>query len=164
MKKLYTAILATLGMFIILSASAEAQTIQVGGGVGYGTKSEDPNVSVGVYYRLPTLPLRLGTDVKFAKPESDLTQIDGNFNVHFMAVDTDLLSIYSITGLNVAHSRFSAGGQSITDTDTGFNIGAGGELDLGFGRGFGEAVYVLGSDREEQWQLGVGVRISMTNR
>ncbi|MEX0944784.1 MAG: hypothetical protein WD513_07330 [Balneolaceae bacterium] len=43
MKKLYIGVLAMLGMFIVLSASAEAQSIQIGGGVGYGTKSEDPN-------------------------------------------------------------------------------------------------------------------------
>lgn len=152
-----------LGMFIVLSASAEAQSIQIGGGVGYGTKSEDPNLSVGLYYRLPTLPLRMGADVKFAQPESDFTQVDGNVNLHFMVVDTELVSLYSITGLNVAHSRASAGNETFTDTDTGFNLGGGAELDLGFGRGFGEATYILGSERDEQWNLGVGVRVDIRN-
>src|SRR5690625_7026979 len=76
-----------------------------------------------------------------------------------MVVDSDLLSLYTITGLNVLHLRASPdGGDSFSDTTTGFNLGAGAELDLGFGRAFGEAKYVLGSDRDEQLVLGAGIR------
>src|SRR5690625_6268435 len=64
-----------------------------GGGVGYGSKSENVNFQVNVYYRLPTLPLRIGGDVGFSKPETDLTEIESNLNVHFMVVDSDLLSL-----------------------------------------------------------------------
>lgn len=164
MNKIKYAIVLLSGALFLITSNAEAQRITAGGGVGYGSKSENVNFQVNVYYRLPTLPLRIGGDVGFAKPEDDLSEIESNVNIHFMAVDTDLVSLYTITGLNVLHARFSPdSGDTITDTDTGFNVGAGAELDLGFGRGFGEAKYILGTEREEQLILGAGVRVSLSN-
>ncbi len=163
MRKLQFALLLSLGMFLMITTTAEAQRISAGGGVGYGSKSENVNFQVNAYYQLPTLPLRLGGDVGFSKPEDNLTEVETNLNVHFMALDTELLSIYTITGLNVLYARFSDDDFSESDTDTGFNLGAGGELDLGFGRGFGEAKYIVGSDRDEQWVFGVGVRVRVSN-
>ncbi|MCC5907971.1 MAG: hypothetical protein JJU13_17285 [Balneolaceae bacterium] len=163
MRKLKYALILSIGAFIFATDSAEAQRISAGGGVGYGSKSENLNFSVNAYYRLPTLPLRVGGDVGYAKPDDNVNEFDGNLNVHFMAVDTDLISLYTITGLNVVHTRFSIGDVTESDTDTGINLGAGGELDLGFGRGFGEAKYVIGSDRDEQWVFGLGVRVNISN-
>lgn len=164
MKKVTYAFIITLGTLFFITSNAEAQTITAGGGVGYGSKSENANFQVNLYYRLPTLPLRIGGDVGFSKPEDDLTEIESNANLHFMAVDTELLSLYTITGLNVLHARLSPdGGETFTDTDTGFNLGAGAELDIGVGRAFGEAKYILGTEREEQVVLGAGIRISLSN-
>ncbi len=164
MKILKLSLFLAIGGFFLFTSQAEAQRITAGGGVGYGSKSENVNFQVNVYYRLPTLPLRIGGDVGFSKPETDLTEIESNLNVHFMVVDSDLLSLYTITGLNVLHLRASPdGGDSFSDTTTGFNLGAGAELDLGFGRAFGEAKYVLGSDRDEQLVLGAGIRVSLSN-
>lgn len=163
MKKLQYAIILSLGLFLISAVSVKAQTISAGGGVGYGSKSENFNFQVNAYYRLPNLPLRIGGDVGYSKPEDNLTNIDGNANVHLMLLDKELISIYGLTGLNVLHSRASVEGASASATDTGLNVGGGAELDLGFGRGFGEAKYILGSDREEQLVLGVGVRVSLSN-
>ncbi len=163
MRTLKFAFILTAGLIIFATSQAEAQRITAGGGVGYGSKSENVNFQVNAYYRLPTLPLRIGGDVGFAKPQDNVTEIESNINVHFMAVDTELLSLYTITGLNVLYSRFSAGDITESDTDTGFNLGAGAEIDLGFGRGFGEAKYIVGSDRDEQWILGAGVRVSISN-
>jgi|GEM_PF-1107712 len=163
MRTLKFLFILTIGLFIFATSQAEAQRITAGGGVGYGSKSENVNFQVNAYYRLPTLPLRIGGDVGFSKPEDNVTDIESNLNVHFMALDTELISLYTITGFNVLYSRFSAGDISESVTDTGFNLGAGGEIDLGFGRGFGEAKYIVGSDRDEQWILGVGVRVSVSN-
>lgn len=164
MKKVTYAFIVILGTLFFITSNAEAQTITAGGGVGYGSKSENANFQVNLYYRLPTLPLRIGGDVGFSKPEDDLTNYESNVNLHFMAVDTELLSLYTITGLNVLHARLSPdGGETFTDTDTGFNLGAGAELDIGVGRAFGEAKYILGTEREEQVVLGAGIRISLSN-
>lgn len=154
------------------SQIAEAQRISAGGGVGYGSKSEDLNFSVNVYHRLSTLPMRIGGDVGYTRPRSsgnvqrDL--IDGNLNVHFMAIDHELISIYSITGLNVLHTIIRTENDDQTtrenDTDFGFNLGAGGELDIGnTGRVFGEVKYILGSEREDQLIFGAGVRVNLGN-
>lgn len=163
MEKIKYAIVLTLGLFLISTISAEAQKITAGGGVGYGSKSEDFNFQVNAYYSIPNLPIRVGGDVGFAKPEDNLTQIEGNANVHLMLLDKQLLSIYGLTGLNVLYSKISVGDVSDSSTDTGFNLGGGAELDLGFGRGFGEAKYILGREGEEQVVLGVGVRVSLSN-
>ncbi|MDX1640452.1 MAG: outer membrane beta-barrel protein [Balneolaceae bacterium] len=163
MKKFKYTIILSIGMFLFAAIAAQAQTITAGGGVGYGSKSEDFNFQVNAYYSIPNLPLRVGGDVGFSKPEDNLTQIEGNANVHLMIIDQELVSIYGLTGLNVLYSKVSVGGVSDSATDTGFNVGGGAEVDLGFGRGFGEAKYVLGSDREEQLVLGVGVRVAISN-
>lgn len=165
MKILKLSLFLAIGAFFFLTSNAEAQRITAGGGVGYGSKSEDVNFQVNIYYRLPTLPLRIGGDVGFSKPETDITEIESNVNLHFMVVDTELLSLYTITGLNVLHWRASSDDmpETLTDTSLGFNLGAGAELDLGFGRAFGEAKYVLGSEREEQLVLGAGIRVSLSN-
>lgn len=163
MNKFTYAIILSLGMFLLAAVSVQAQTITAGGGVGYGSKSEDFNFQVNAYYSIPNLPLRVGGDVGFSKPEDNLTQIEGNANVHLMLLDKELISIYGLTGLNVLYSKISVGDVSDSSTDTGFNVGGGAEVDLGFGRGFGEAKYILGSDREEQLVLGVGVRVAISN-
>ena len=163
MKKFTYTIILSIGMFLVAAIAAQAQTITAGGGVGYGSKSEDFNFQVNAYYSIPNLPLRVGGDVGFSKPEDNLTQIEGNANVHLMIIDQELVSVYGLTGLNVLYSKVSVGGVSDSATDTGFNVGGGAEVDLGFGRGFGEAKYVLGSDREEQLVLGVGVRVAISN-
>lgn len=156
----------------MFSQIAEAQRISAGGGVGYGSKSEDLNFSVNAYHRLSTLPMRIGGDVGYIRPRTsgdDSTHlIDSNFNIHFMAIDHELLSLYTITGLNVLHSRFRTeiDDQTIreNDTDFGFNVGAGGELDVGNkGRVFGEIKYILGSEREDQLIVGAGVRVNLSN-
>lgn len=146
-----------------MAASAtEAQRITAGGGVGYGSKSEDLNFQVNIYYNLPTLPLRIGGDVGYSKPESNLDVIESNANIHFMALDTELFSLYTITGLNVLHNRFSIGDITESETLLGLNLGAGAELDIGFGRGFGEAKYVVGRDTDDsQLILGAGVRVDL---
>lgn len=163
MNKFTYAIILSLGMFLLAAISAQAQTITAGGGVGYGSKSEDFNFQVNAYYSIPNLPLRIGGDVGFSKPEDNLTQIEGNANVHLMLLDKELISIYGLTGLNVLYSKISVGDVSDSSTDTGLNVGGGAEVDLGFGRAFGEAKYVLGSEREEQLVLGVGVRVAISN-
>lgn len=151
---------------MVAAISAQAQTISAGGGVGYGSKSEEFNFQVNAYYKLPNLPLRIGGDVGYSKPEDNLTQIEGNANVHLMLVDRELISIYGLTGLNVLQARYSDSEDTASNTYTGLNAGAGAELDLGFGRGFGEVKYIVGRDipnDEEQLIFGVGVRVNMSN-
>lgn len=172
MKKVTLTLLAMACGFFLLQETVEAQRVTAGGGVGYGSKSEALNFQVNLYYRLPTLPLRIGGDVGYSRPENSggtkLEHIEGNVNLHLMVVDNELLSLYGLTGLNVLHSRLTseAGGDTFKENsnDLGWNVGAGTELDIGnVGRIFGEAKYVIGSEREDQWVLGAGIRISLSN-
>jgi len=163
MRKLQYTIILSIVLFFSFAMSLQAQTITAGGGVGYGSESEDFNFQVNAYYGLPNLPFRLGGDVGYAKPEDNLTQIEGNANIHLMLLDKKLVSIYGLTGLNVLFNRFSNNSTSTSNTDTGFNAGGGAELNLGFGRAFGEAKYILGREGDEQVVLGVGIRLRISN-
>lgn len=172
MKKLLFISTALFISIFMCIQTADAQRISAGGGVGFGSQSEDLNFSVNAYHRLSTLPMRIGGDVGYTRPRSsgnvqrDL--IDGNMNVHFMALDKELVSIYSITGLNVLHTiTRTENDETLRDnhTDLGMNLGAGGELYLGgnAGRVFGEVKYIVGSEREDQWMFGAGVRVNVGN-
>ncbi len=166
MKKLQIATTLTVIMLLLSAVSLKAQTITAGGGVGYGSKSEDFNFQVNAYYSIPNLPLRIGGDVGFSKPEDNLTQIDGNANVHLMLIDKETVSLYGLTGLNVLYNKVSVGDVSQSETYTGLNAGAGLELGLGFGRAFGEVKYIIGRDipgDDEQIVIGAGIRVNISN-
>lgn len=166
MRKIKFAITLAAVMVFVSSVSLKAQTISAGGGVGYGSKSEDFNFQVNAYYSIPNLPLRVGGDVGFSKPEDNLTQIDGNANIHLMLIDKEAVSLYGLTGLNVLHSKYSGEGMSVSDTYTGLNAGGGLELGLGFGRAFGEVKYIIGRDipgDDEQLIFGAGIRVNISN-
>lgn len=170
MNKLNCVIAIAFCSVFIWSVSAEAQDISVGGGVGYGSKSENVNFQVNMYYRLPDMPIRVGAEAAYSVPEknaeSRVDQIEGNINGHYMVVEEEQFSLYGLTGLNILHNRFKYepdGGPSISESDTnlGLNIGTGAELDIGFGRTFGEAKYILGRDDVSQLVLGAGVRVDI---
>lgn len=162
MKNWSRTVLTAIGIFMLAASAAEAQRLAAGGGVGYGSKSEDLNVQVNLYYKLSELPLRIGGDIGFSKPESNLNVFDSNANVHYLALDEEQVSLYSITGINILHRRIAIGDIVESETELGLNIGAGGEYDLGFGRGYGEAKYVLGLGLDEShWVFGVGVRVNI---
>lgn len=170
MKKLSFLVTVLFCSAFIWTSMAEAQKITAGGGVGYGSKSENVNFNVSMYYSLPDLPVRLGADVGYSMPEKNsqirTDQIEGNINGHLMVVDEEMFSLYGLTGLNVMHNRFKydpEGASSYTESDTnlGINVGAGAELDMGFGRTYGEAKYIIGRDDVSQLILGVGVRVDI---
>ncbi len=166
MRKIQFAITLAAVMLLFSTVSLKAQTITAGGGVGYGSKSEDFNFQVNAYYSIPNLPLRIGGDVGFSKPEDNLTQIDGNANVHLMLINKEAVSLYGLTGLNVLYNKVSVGDVSQSETYTGLNAGAGLELGLGFGRAFGEVKYIIGRDipnDDEQLVIGAGIRVNISN-
>lgn len=170
MKKLTMVTVLLFCGALLATETTKAQDITAGGGVGYGSKSENLNFQVNMFYQLPELPVRVGAEVGYSVPEnssaSRVDQIEGNINGHLMAVDEEMFSLYGLTGLNILHSRFKYepdGAPSVTDSDTnlGLNVGAGAELDIGFGRTYGEAKYIIGRDDVSQLILGAGVRVSM---
>jgi len=165
---LFSALLTIL--LLLTLSSAEAQRISAGGGVGFGSQSENLNFQINAYFSPSNTPLRFGGDVGYSMPErrSQFRRdvIESNANVHVMAVDEEILSIYSITGLNVTHyrDRSSFDDQpSVTDTDTqtGLNLGVGGEFKTGKGRSFAEIKYVTGRGDGDSFVIGGGVRVRL---
>lgn len=160
--------LFTLLFILMFAVSSHAQTITAGGGVGYGSQSENLNFSVNLYYSVPGAPMRIGGDVGYSIPKRNndirTDQVESNLNVHFMIVDEDLLSVYSITGLNLLYTRMriTDGNSTVSesDTDPGLNLGIGGEFATQYGRTFGEIKYVAGRKTgDSQLVIGGGIRI-----
>jgi len=160
----------TLLFSILISSlsTVEAQRISAGGGVGFGSESENLNFQINAYFSPSNTPIRLGGDVGYSMPEREsnfrMDIIESNANVHFMAVDEEVVSIYSITGLNVTHSRARTSFDSQpsvtdSDTETGLNLGIGGEFKTGKGRTYGEIKYVTGRSNGDSFVVGGGVRI-----
>lgn len=167
--KFYTSTAILISLFLIGTViTAQAQSISAGGGIGFGTQSENPNFQINAYFSPSNTPVRFGGDVSYSMPEREnqfrMDVIETNANVHFMAVDEDIVSIYSITGLNITHSmaRTSFDNQpSVTesDTHTGMNLGIGGEFKSGKGRSFAEIKYVTGRGDGDSFVIGGGIRI-----
>lgn len=163
-------ITAFLLTFIMIGSvnTSDAQRISAGGGVGFGSQSESLNFQINAYFTPSALPMRIGGDLSYSMPEREddfrLDVIETNANVHLMAVDEEIVSVYTITGLNITHNRArtSPDGQpSFTDTDTnaGLNIGLGGEFKTGQGRTFAEIKYVTGRGDGDSVVVGGGVRV-----
>jgi len=156
--------------FILIGSvnTSDAQRITAGGGIGFGSESENLNFQINTYFKPSALPIRIGGDVSYSMPERQdnfrLDVIETNANLHFMAVDEDIVSIYSISGLNVTHNRARTSFDSepsITETDTrtGLNIGLGGEFKTGKGRSYAEIKYVTGRGDGDSVVVGGGVRV-----
>lgn len=162
MKKSLFYLVTVLMLAFFSLPEANAQDVSVSGGVGYGSKSEDLNLNVGLSYDIPNTPVRLAWDVGYSKP-AQTDRFESNLNVHLKIIDTDVAGLYGLTGLNVMHFRSSFGNTTITDTEFGINAGAGAEVDISIGKVFGEAKYVFDTSFEHRSELilGGGVRVNI---
>ncbi len=164
MKKLLltTAILFT-GLF--MTANLQAQYLTVGGGVGYSTESEQIDFSINAAYRMPNLPIRLGGSghytIEDKRGDTRRSAIDGNANVYLMALDTSEISIYGLTGLNVYHRMVRidrpSGRERDSDTNLGFNLGGGAEIQQGRSRIYTEVKYIF-RENDPRTVVSAGVR------
>ena len=153
MKNLILSIL-TFSFVLFFTVDSQAQYLTVGGGVGYSTESEQVNFTVNAAYKLPGLPMRLGGAVDYTIEDKTgnvrNSAIDGNINTYLMAVDTQLVSVYGLTGLNVYHQMVKidspSGSISESDTSLGLNLGGGAEVQQGPTRFYAEMKYIFRED------------------
>lgn len=141
--------------------------ISAGGGISYGTEQktigfnfrgqynvwENVDIVGGLTFYLPHKEKQT---VFFATIDSKTTMwsfdIDGHYNFELM----DNLKVYPIAGLNISGVSVEVNGNKVSDTEVGFNIGAGATYEITDKlAGFFEIKYTLGN--YDQAVVGIGV-------
>ncbi|MEM6878935.1 MAG: hypothetical protein AAF544_10275 [Bacteroidota bacterium] len=152
--------------FILLCLSFMANTasaqLMLGGGVAYGTDVEEIAIQVrGVYSFNETW--RGQADVTYyLDGVEDVSFYEINLNGNYVFSDTGTALFYALAGLSIGVANVDLGPfGSASGSDTGINLGAGGNFALGGGGTmlFGEAKYTLGGF--EQLVLAAGVLFSL---
>lgn len=126
MKKL---LLSLIVIALSMGAFAQTGSKEIMPRLGYQTESERFSLGVEGRYSL-TENIRLAPALDFFFPKDHLTGLDVNFNVHYVLPLEGGFKFYPLVGLNVMNNRFSFGGESIADTQFGFNLGLGGQYDI----------------------------------
>jgi outer membrane protein X len=160
--------LTLLAIIVIALTSNSFAQISAGGGITYGSEQktigfnlrgqynvwENVDVVGGLTFYLPkktseTVPF-LGT-IK-TKTSMWSFDVDGHYNFELM----DKLTAYPIAGLNISGVSVDINGTKASDTEVGFNIGAGASYEVTDKlAGFFEFKYTLGN--YDQAVLGIGV-------
>lgn len=159
-------------VLFIFTSNASAQFISVGAGGVYGFDQENIGVNVNaIVHILPIVDIKGGFNYFFA----DEDQYDSfkfytfDLDAHYVLLDIKLSRVYALAGLNIginsfdlkqvenAFSSFLEDQElSTSNTEVGFNIGAGGEVGLGqTARLFGELKYITGNYSEMVATVGI---------
>jgi|SRR5699024_1806938 len=150
--------------------SAKAQHIRMGGGLGYGSGSNNLNFYVNTTYSLPQSPIRLGAVLGYSIREENSRRkrdrIRGNINAYLMIIDKRPFGIYGLGGLNLSryktkYKKGPDGPYSTSNIYAGANVGGGLEMDAGVGRYFAEGKYIIGSQEISGFVVRTGLRIGI---
>ena len=177
--KRWTFFAALLVVFAFTPSNKANAQFWIGGGLVYGETigvqanghlvvNEDNNLRIGAnisYF------LREKSDINIDSFEGEVKAnlVELNVNGHYMLVNGETSILYAIGGLSFGFVSSDVSGASpeiqqaletfveSSETDIGINIGGGLEIDVPFGRAYGEVKYVLGGSNE--LVIGAGVRI-----
>ena len=167
-KSLFVAV--TILPLIFFIQPAAAQNIHLGGGVSYGTESEALSFRGSAFYNVPNSLFRIGSNLGYTTREHrDNRRTDrfyANINGYLIALQEPGFTLYGLTGINVSYHRtkFSpdeAPSYSATELYPGANAGIGMETNIGIGRQFTEAKYVIGHNDISGFVFNTGVRIGI---
>ncbi|HAF29428.1 MAG TPA: hypothetical protein DCG75_10315 [Bacteroidales bacterium] len=162
MKKL--TLLAVISIAFTLNSFAQ---ISAGGGLVYGTEQKTIGFNLRGQYSITEsidlvggftfyLPNKEKQTIFLATIESKTTMwafdIDGHYNFELM----DKLKVYPLAGLNIAGVSVDVNGSKVSDTEVGFNIGAGATYEITDKlAGLFETKYTIGNFDQAVITLGV---------
>lgn len=176
MKKLLSTFCLILGLILTTGMNGYAQqgNISLGGGLMYGSGAggnlssinNDLGLMVDGYYTI-TDKIRAGAGFGYFFPKSegggDFTVTEFNINGHYIFLDDVSFNVYGLAGINITSFKFdveAAGFSASTSaSETGLNIGIGGEYGMGFGNLFGELKYAGLGGQADELVLGAGIRV-----
>jgi opacity protein-like surface antigen len=151
---------AMLALAVIATAtvSAQSQPMSVGGGLVFGSGDGFSNTGIQAKYRLGlTSAIRAEGGFTYFLKKDEIGMWDVSANAHYLFPVADKLTVYPLAGismLGVSYPSFDIDWDSWdvsedtqTDTEFGFNIGAGVDYDLTDALGLNaEFKYRIGSD------------------
>lgn len=135
MKKLLLIVAAT----VCLAATASAQEkgdMAAGVHFAYGTGDGFSNMGIGAKFQWNVIDkLRLEPSFTYFLKKDYLSMWDISANVHYQFVLSDVVNLYPLAGLSVMGVKASVdtggyGTVSASDTEFGFNLGAGADFNL----------------------------------
>jgi hypothetical protein len=161
-----------IGLLLFSAVTCSAQNkLQIGAGVGFGTKIDRPGIQIGAVYHFSDYWAGEADIFYFFPHKYTLAKNTFwalNVNAHYLFLSRNTNTVYALAGLNIAtlgldvpeapqyvHIRSS----SASATKAGLNLGAGGSIGIGFGSIFGEAKYIF--SRYDQFVISLGVRIDL---
>ncbi|MEM6396686.1 MAG: hypothetical protein AAF741_10090 [Bacteroidota bacterium] len=152
--------------FILLGLTFMANTanaqLMLGGGVAYGIDIEELALQVRGVYSFNETWRGQADFTYYLDGIEDISFSEINLNGNYIFSDNGTTLFYALAGLNFGIvSGEDIFGNSRSNTDTGLNIGAGGNFAIGDGGTmlFGEAKFSLGGT--EQLLLAAGVLFSL---
>lgn len=159
-------LIAVCSIFLLGSAT-QAQNVAkswtIGGGIGYHTEFDDDNTGLvleGMYSFTDEIRASLGILYYFADQpdEGSITFFDININAHYIFKNDEDLRIYALAGINSFNFEAKGGGVTESGDETGFNIGAGIEYDIGSVMLFGELKMTTGDVHDSKFIIHAGIR------
>lgn len=158
----------TLLAFVIIALTCNSfAQIKAGGGITYGSEQKTIGFNLRGQYNVWEnvdvvggftfyLPHKEKQTILFATVESKTTMwsfdVDGHYNFDLI----DKLKAYPLAGLNISGVSVEVNGTKASDTEVGFNIGAGAAYEITDNlAAYFELKYTLGN--YDQAVIGIGV-------
>ncbi|MFV0329008.1 MAG: outer membrane beta-barrel protein [Dysgonomonas sp.] len=125
-------VLLGIVLAVVFSLGMQAQTGSKAIMPKLGYQTEFKRFALGVEGRyFFTDNIRVAPGLTFLFPKDDITGLDVDINVHYVFPIQSGLSVYPFIGGAMLNNRWSPdGGDSVSTTDFGFNIGAGIQYDV----------------------------------
>ena len=133
--------------------------LSLGGGLAYGTEVEDNGLGIQArtIYGFNEKWRAAADFIKYLDGLENISVWEFNVNGHYVFANQDKFSAYALAGLNFVGVKVDVLGFKNTETETGLNLGVGGQLKFSESlSGLAELKYNVGSDID-QLVIGVGV-------
>ena len=145
----------TFGLVAFTGFYANAQ-FSFGGSLAYGSESEDLGFQLRAMYGINEHWRPAVDYIYYFDGVENFSLNEFNLNTHFNFVGQEKFSAHLLAGLNLMIFRISGFGGNISNTEVGFNLGAGGQISITDNiSALAELKYNLASDFD-QLVIGVG--------
>lgn len=155
MKRFIQIFVLVAGFTIFNSNVSEAQ-VKAGVGMAFGSDIEQVGIQGDIHYRMINRPgIQLGAGLIYYFPKDNHDFLELNANAGYIFYEEFMFKSYAYTGLNYARSKVDVGGDSISDSAFGLNLGVGAEYDFGGVLAFGDLKYVISEFDQPVFSIGL---------
>lgn len=143
----------------LFSTDVKAQ-LSLGGGIAYGLDIEEIGIQVKGIYAFDDTWRANADFIFYLDGIEDASVWELNLNGNYVFSSTDDFLVYALAGLNIAGLSVTFLGETVSATETGLNIGAGGQLFVSDNVSIlGELKYAIGN--ADQLVIAAGVQFAL---